>query len=470
MSSESIASHPDRLLPADPATRSIARSLLADVEHLPIVSPHGHVSPAMIADNTPFPDPTELFISPDHYLTRLLHAHGVDLADLRVGGHTQTDPRESWRIFCRNWSLFDGTATGYWLRSSFVNVFGIDDSRIDEAHADELYDQFMELVQKPEFHPRALFDSFGIEVMATTDDPMDTLEPHDRVAADDSFTGRMLPTFRPDAYVQFAKPGFADSVRRLIEEAGDGLTGYAGYLRAMQNRRRYFIDHGAVSADHGTHDALTLKLDDAEADRLLQKGLSGDFTFEEAHAFEANMTYQFARMAVEDGLVMTIHPGVHRNHSPETFAEFGADTGHDIPFQMEYTRSLQPLLADFGNQKDFNLVLFTIDETVYSREIAPLAGFYPSVYVGAPWWFIDEPDAMLRWRSAITGTAGFSRSSGFIDDTRAFTSIPARHEASRRTEASFLARLVAEHRITEERAHEIIVDIVDAAPRRAFKL
>lgn len=384
MSSESIASHPDRLLPADPATRSIARSLLADVEHLPIVSPHGHVPPAMIAEDTPFPDPADLFISPDHCLTRLLHANGEDLADLRVGGRTETDPRESWRIFCRHWKDFDGTATGYWLGSSFVNVFGIEDSKIDEA--------------------------------------------------------------------------------------GDGLSGYAGYLRAMQNRRRYFIDHGAVSPDHGTHDALTLKLAEAEADRLLAKGLAGEFTAEEAHAFEANMTYQFARMAVEDGLVMTLHPSVHRNHSPETFEKFGADTGHDIPFRMEYTRSLQPLLADFGNAKGFNLVLFTIDETVFSREIAPLAGFYPSVYVGAPWWFIDEPDAMHYWRSAITGTAGFTRSSGFIDDARAFTSIPARHEASRRTGASFLAKLVAEHRITEDRVHGIIVGVADAAPRRAFKL
>jgi len=468
--SASIAAHPDRLLPADPGTRAIARSLLALVEDLPIVSPHGHVDAGILADNTPFPDPTELLISPDHYVTRLLHANGVDLSDLRVGRAQDADPREAWRTFCRHWDLFDGTASGYWLRSEFVNVLGVDDSRIDEEHADELYDRLQALVEDPAFRPRQLFERFGIEVLATTDDPLDDLAAHARLAADETFTGRVLPTFRPDAYVKFHGPGFAEKAQRLVDTAGDGAAGYEGYLRALENRRQHFIEHGAVSADHGTLTARTLRMEPAEAARLFEKGLRGEATAAEAEAFEAHMTYQFARMAVEDGLVMTLHPGVFRNHSPESFARYGADTGHDIPFAMEYTRALQPLLADFGTAENFHLVLFTIDETVFSREIAPLAGFYPSVFVGAPWWFIDEPDAMLRFRSAVTGTAGFSRSSGFIDDTRAFCSIPARHDASRRTEASFLARLVAEHRIPEERAAEIIVDVVDAAPRRAFKL
>lgn len=468
--STSIAADPNRLLPADPGTRAIARNLLGLVENLPIISPHGHVDAAMIEKDTPFPDPATLLISPDHYVTRLIHASGVPLDQLRVGGSTAVEPREVWRRFCKAWALFDGTASGYWLRSEFVNVFGLDDSKISEANADAIYDQLQAKLDEPGFRPRAVFKDFNIEVLATTDDPLDDLAAHAALAADPTFEGRVLPTFRPDAYIKFYAAGWAERVDQLIAAAGDGRTGYEGYIRALENRRQYFLEHGAVSSDHGARTAQTLKLDAAEAKALFEKALRGEATAQDADVFEAHMMYEMARMAVADGLVMTLHPGVYRNHHPETFARYGADTGHDIPFATNYTEALQPLLADFGTAEGFHFIPFTIDETVFSREIAPLAGFYPSVFIGAPWWFLDAPDAMHRFRSAVTETAGFSRSSGFIDDTRAFCSIPARHDASRRVEAGFLARLVAEHRITEERAAEIIVDIVDAAPRRAFKL
>lgn len=313
-------------------------------------------------------------------------------------------------------------------------------------------------------------NQFNIEVLATTDDPLDPLAAHTQLCADTTFTPRIVPTFRPDSYIKFWVDGFAERADRLTQEAGDGLSGYDGYLRAIGNRRHYFAQHGAVSSDHGVHTPLTLKLSRSEAAALYEKGLGGTASFEEALIFEAHMTYQQAAMAIEDGLVMTLHPGVHRNTHLPTLHRFGPDTGHDIPFAVDYATGLQPLLNDFGTAKGFHLIPFTIDETVYSRELAPLAGFYPSVFLGAPWWFLDAPDAMLRFRSAVTETAGFSRSSGFIDDTRAFCSIPARHDASRRIEASFLARLVAEHRITEDRARAIIVDLVDGAPRKAFKL
>ena len=182
------------------------------------------------------------------------------------------------------------------------------------------------------------------------------------------------------------------------------------------------------------------------------------------------MTYRFAEMATEDGLTMTIHPGVWRNSSRSALEKYGPDTGHDIPFQMDFINGLQPLLSDFGENPDFHLVLFTIDETTFSRELAPMAGYYPSVYVGAPWWFIDEVDAIARFRASTTGTTGFSRYSGFIDDTRAYCSIPVRHNTARRVEAGYLARLVAEHRISEDRAADAIVDLIDASPRRVFKL
>lgn len=473
--SQSIASHPDRLLPADPGTRSIARDLLARVQDLPIISPHGHVDAAVIEHNTAFPDPAALLVSPDHYVTRLVHASGVDHDLLRPQTGAQGDPaavpdaRTVWREFCKAWPLFDGTASGYWLRTQFQSVFGLQEEPSAD-NPDASYDAISARLQEPGFRPRELFKDFNIEVLATTDDPLDSLSSHRAIAADPTFHGRVLPTFRPDQYLNIAHPQWRDNVDRLIDAAGDGGTGYTGYITALENRRRYFVEHGAVSADHGVRTPRTLKLTDAEAARLFDVARSGQATPQDREDFEAHMMYQMARMSVEDGLVMTIHPGSFRNHHEGTFNTYGADSGHDIPFAVDYTEGIRPLLQDFGTAKDFHLVLFTMDETVFSRELAPLAGFYPSVYLGAPWWFLDAPDAMLRFRSAVTETAGFSRSSGFIDDTRAFCSIPARHDASRRIEASFLARLVAEHRISEDRAQELIVDLVDASPRRVFKL
>ncbi len=467
--SASIAVHPHRLLPADPATRAVAESLLRLVEGLPIISPHGHVDAALLERDERFPDPATMLVTPDHYVTRLLHASGVPLGELGLGDDP-APPREVWRRLCAGWHLFDGTASGYWLRSELVDVFGVDDALLTEQGADELYDQLESRLSTPEFRPRALFERFGIEVLATTDDPLDDLAAHRALAADPAFTGRVLPTFRPDAYLKPLAPGWAERVDRLIETAGGGRSGYAGYIAALESRRRYFIEHGAVSTDHGAATAQTLRLDADEAAALFERARAGEATTEDADAFEAHMMYQMARMSVDDGLVMTVHPGVFRNHHAPTSERFGGDTGHDIPVRIDYTAGLRPLLHDFGTADGFHLVLFTIDETTFSRELAPLAGFYPSVYIGAPWWFLDAPDAMLRFRSAVTETAGFSRSSGFIDDTRAYASIPARHDAARRIECAFLARLVVEHRITEERAAEIVVDLVDRAPRRVFKL
>jgi glucuronate isomerase len=467
--SQSIAANPDRLLPADPGTRSIARELLQRVQDLPIISPHGHVDAAVIEQNTPFPDPAALLVSPDHYVTRLIHASGVPLDRLRGSASAEPDSRTVWHEFCKAWPLFEGTASGYWLRTQFESVFGLR-QEISAESADASFDAISARLLEPGFRPRQLFKDFNIEVLATTDDPLDSLASHKAIAGDPTFHGRVLPTFRPDAYLNIANPAWSANVDRLIAAAGDGATGYAGYVTALENRRRYFVDHGAVSADHGVRTPATLKLDAGDAARLFDRARSGQATAQDRDDFEAHMMYQMGRMSVEDGLVMTIHPGSYRNHHEPTFNSHGADTGHDIPFAVNYTEAIRPLLQDFGTAKDFHLVLFTLDETVFSRELAPLAGFYPSVYLGAPWWFLDAPDAMLRFRSAVTETAGFSRSSGFIDDTRAFCSIPARHDASRRIEASFLARLVAEHRVSEDRAHELIVDIVDGSPRRVFKL
>jgi glucuronate isomerase len=468
-----LAADPDRLLPPEPSVRSIARELISLVEKAPIVSPHGHVDVRLIADDVPFADPASLLVTPDHYVTRLLHAGGVPMAQLRpVGGVTS---RDIWRRFCEGWPAFAGTASGYWLAQELCHVLGVSEEP-SAARADALYDQIQAVLQTPDFRPRKLFHQFRIDVLATTDDPLDDLSHHARLAADRGFTGRVTPTFRPDAYLSPSSPGWSGRVDRLLEAANVGED-YDGYLDALRARRAHFIAHGAVSADHGVRTPRTEKLDHRAAAALFAalrresgRGETEAGWADRAALFEAHMLYEMARMSVDDGLVMTVHPGVFRDHHEPTLARFGPDTGHDIPVAIGFTEALRPLLADFGTETGFHLVLFTVDETVFSRELAPLASFYPSVYLGAPWWFLDAPYAMRRFREATVETAGYSRSSGFIDDTRGFCSIPARHDAARRVEAGVLARLVAERRISLARASEIIVDLIENAPRRVFKL
>jgi len=464
---------PDRLFPVENATRSVARDLYSRVEALPIISPHGHVDPSILVEDRPFSDAAELFIRYDHYVTRMLHSAGVPLDRLGIprvdGSGEQVDPRSVWRIFCENWHRYAGTASGYWLATTLSEQFAIDDAP-SAASADSLFDRINTALKTPEFAPRALFSRFGIEVLATTDDPMDDLASHRALAVDSGFSGRVIPTFRPDAYLDPASPGWTHRVETLAAWNGTEAGDYSGYVEALEGRRRYFIDHGAVSADHGVLRPDTAELDAGEAKRLFDGAMSARLSAAEAAVFASHMLLEMARMSVDDGLVMTVHAGVLRNHDTHTFRQFGPDMGHDIPVPTVFAEPLRPLLTRFGNAPDFHLVLFAVDETVYSREIAPLAGYYPAVYAGAPWWFLDAPDAVLRFRAAITETAGFYKGSGFIDDTRAFLSIPARHDMSRRLDASFLAGLVRQGRIDMASAERIICDLVDSLPREVFKL
>jgi glucuronate isomerase len=463
--------HPDRLLPAEPHVRDIARRLYEAVRDLPIVSPHGHVDPRLLLDDPPFADPTSLFVQPDHYVTRLLHAGGITLDRLGVGeGPLPPErARAAWRLLCANWSLFRGTPVRFWFEAELAGIFGIT-QRPSAANADFLYDALSAQLALPGYRPRALLKSFGIEFLATTDDPADDLAAHAALAADPGVTTRIAPTFRPDRYLEPGRTDWPDLVKGLGEAADTDVGSYAGYLRALAARRRYFIEHGAVSADHSHADAVAEPLGPGEADRIYRRATAGQANPAETTAFRRHMLFEMARMSVEDGLVMTLHPGVRRNHHPETLHRYGPDTGHDIPVAVEFTRALQPLLAAFGTEPGFHLVLFTLDADVFGREIAPLAGFYPAVYAGAPWWFLDNPAAIRQFQSAVTEIAGFSRLSGFIDDTRAFCSIPARHDMSRRLDAGHLARLVAEHRLDEDEAAETLTDLVGDQPRRVFKI
>jgi glucuronate isomerase len=463
--------HPDRLLPVQPEVRAIARRLYDEVRQLPIISPHGHVDPRMLLDDPPFPDPTALFIQPDHYVTRLLHAGGITLDRLGVGeGPLPPDrARAAWRLLCENWHLLRGTPVRYWLDAELGDIFGIT-SRPDAKNADSLYDRIAEQLAAPSHRPRALLERFGIDFLATTDDPADDLSAHAALAADETIRTRVAPTFRPDKYLEAGRTDWPDLVKNLGEAADVDVSTYGGYVEALRQRRRHFVDHGAVSADHSHPDAYAEPLGGKEPESIFRRALAGQATTAETVAFRRHMLFQMARMSVEDGLVMTLHPGIHRNHHPETLHRYGPDTGHDIPIAVEFTKALQPLLAAFGTEPGFHLVLFTVDADVFSREIAPLAGFYPSVYAGAPWWFLDNPSAIREFQRSVTEIAGFGRLSGFIDDTRAFCSIPARHDMSRRLDAGHLAQLVAEHRLDEDEAADTLRTLVAEQPKRVFKL
>lgn len=455
--------HPDRLLPADPGVRFLARRLYETVRDLPIVSPHGHVDPRLLLDDRPFADPASLFLQPDHYVTRLLHSGGVPLSSLGVGRGPlpESEARAAWRLLCEHWDLLRGTPVRYWLSQSLAEVFGVT-SHPSAANADSLYDDISVQLARPDHRPRALFERFGISFLATTDDPADDLSAHRALRG----TLPVAPTFRPDRYLEVGRAGWTTYVKDLGGDVGD----YAGFIASLEARRRFFVSQGAVSADHGHVDAEASPLGRVDAERIYRAAIDGTVSAGEATAFRRHMIFEMARMSCEDGLVMTIHPGIYRDHHPATLDSFGPDTGHDIPVGVEFTRALQPLLARFGTYPGFHLVLFTVDATVYSREIAPLAGFYPSVYAGAPWWFLDNPSEIRAYQRAVTEIAGFSRMSGFVDDTRAFCSIPARHDMSRRLDAGFLASLVAEHRLDEEEAVETLTDLVVTQPRTVFKV
>ncbi|HYG91108.1 MAG TPA: glucuronate isomerase [Azospirillum sp.] len=464
--------HEDRLFPSDPTQRAIARRLYAEVRDLPIISPHGHTDPAWFARNEAFPDPATLFVVPDHYVYRMLYSQGVALESLGVprrdGGPVETDPRKIWRLFAEHWHLFRGTPTRLWLEHAFETVFGVTE-RLSPATADRIYDRIADCLQRPEFRPRALFERFNIEAIATTESPLDTLEHH-RAIRDSGWTGRVVTAFRPDPVVDPEFEGFQANVKALGVLTGEDTGTWNGYLAALASRRRTFKEFGATSTDHGHPTATTADLSRDEAVWLFAKALAGTCTPAEAELFRGQMLTEMAHMSLEDGLVMQIHPGSMRNHNPVVFERFGRDKGADIPSRTDYVRALKPLLDRFGNERDLTIILFTLDETSYSRELAPLAGHYPALRLGPAWWFHDSPEGMRRFREMVTETAGFYNTVGFNDDTRAFCSIPARHDVARRIDCAFLARLVAEHRLDEDEARELAGDLAYRLAKTAYKL
>ncbi len=465
--------HEDRLFPAEPTQRAIARRLYQEIQNLPIVSPHGHTQAGWFANNQPFPDPAKLFVQPDHYVYRMLYSQGISLEDLEIGVAEVKNPRRVWRIFAEHYFLFRGTPTRLWLDYAFHELFGLEE-RLSGATADLYFDVISERLLTPEFLPRALYERFQIEVLATTDSPLDSLADHQAIRDSGwkvrGATPRIIPTFRPDPVVDPEFAGFVENIAKLGQMTGEETSDWDGYLRAHAKTRARFRTMGCTATDHGHPTAQTADLSREDAAKLFETVLAGRADKQQQEVFRAQMLTEMARMSVEDGLVMQIHPGSLRNHNRKLYERYGRDIGADMPMATDYVRALHPLLARFGNEKNFTLILFTLDETAYSRELAPLAGHYPCLRLGPPWWFHDSPEGMLRFREQVTETAGFYNTVGFNDDTRAFLSIPARHDVARRIDCVWLARLVAEHRLDEDEAVEVARDLTCNLVRRAYRL
>ena len=467
-----LSLHKDRLFSSDPVQRAIAGRLFDLTVPLPILSPHGHTDPRWFASDEPFSNPADMFIRPDHYVFRMLYSQGIPLESLglrrRDGAEADIDPRTVWRLFAENFRLFSGTPSGYWLNYVFHSVFGFTEYLCAET-ADDYYDTIDAALRSDAFRPRALFDRFNIEVLATTESPLDDLAHH-RTIRDSDWQGRVITAFRPDPVVDPEYEGFSGNLAALSDLTGLDCADYSGYLEALRQRRQFFKSMGATSTDHGHPTAATANLDAADAEALFRRVGGGGADAGDAELFRAHMLVKMAEMSLDDGLVMQIHPGACRNHNRQLFRDYGRDVGADIPSRTDFVGDLKPLLDRFGNEPSLSVIVFTLDESGYSRELAPLAGHYPVLKLGPPWWFHDSPEGMLRMRRATHETAGFYNFVGFNDDTRAFLSIPARHDMARRMDAVHLAELVASHRIGEDEAAELIVDLTYTLAKNAYKL
>lgn len=471
MSNSSPGRHPDRYFDSDPTVRSLARTLYEPIANLPLVCPHGHVDPYLLAADAHLGTPTDLFIIPDHYVFRMLYSQGVPLQDLGIpsvdGTPVETDHRLIWQRFCDHFYLFRGTPTGMWIVDELADLFGIT-TPINGETAQTLYDQISERLATPEFRPRALFDRFNVEVLCTTDAAVDQL-PHHQTLRADGWGQRVLPTFRPDSVVNLDTAGWREQIEQLSAVSGVTVHNYATFIQALEAQRAFFKQMGAAATDHAASTPLTVELSPQQADAIFQRALRGESTADDAAQFTGHMLIEMARMSSEDGLVMQLHPGSWRNHNQPLARQFGRDKGADIPIAVDYTRSLLPLLTKFGNNPRFALILFTLDETTYGRELAPLAGHYPCLKLGPPWWFYDSLNGMRRFFDQVMETAGIYNTAGFNDDTRAFLSIPARHDLWRRASANWLAGLVARHIVSEADASEMAYALAYGLAKRAYR-
>ena len=464
--------HPDRLFPIDGATRHIAKRLYESVKKLPIISPHGHTDPAWFALNEPFENATSLLITPDHYVFRMLYSQGVPLTELGIKGNQgklkESDPRKIWRTFAEYFYLFQGTPSRIWFEDALEGIFGITE-RLNVENCDAVYEEIQRQLEQPECLPRSLFDQFNIEFLATTESPLDPLAHHDTIRSS-GWSGRVVTTYRPDSIIDPEFEDFQNNLKQFANITGEDTFSYAGYLNAHRKQREAFRARGATATDHGHPTAGTASLRPDEAAALFKRVTGNNVPSSDAELFRRHMLTEMAKMSLQDGMVMQIHPGSYRNHNQWLFDQYGRDKGADIPMQTDYVSALKPMLDVVGNEASLTIILFTLDETAYSRELAPLAGHYPSLKLGPPWWFFDSPEGILRYKRSVVETAGFYNIAGFNDDTRAFLSIPARHDMSRRMDCRFLAELVAEHRLDESEAYELAKQLAYQLAKDSYKI
>jgi glucuronate isomerase len=460
---------PDRYIEAS----ALGLHLYRGVAELPIVSPHGHIDVRLLADPGARLDPPgRLFVTTDHYVVRMLYSQGVPLerAGLRPrdGGVAEVDDRAIWQLLADNVHLFALTPTGLWLRETLATVFGIEE-RLDATSAEAIYARLEEHLATPAFAPWALLERFRVECLSTTDAAGSSLAEHCALAGSEAEL-RVRPTFRPDGVVALDAAGWRDALSELEAAVGTEIGDYATFVEALAERRAAFKALGATATDHAATSADTTRLTDREASALFAAARAGAASHADARRFEAHMLSEFARMSSDDGLVMQLHVGSLRDHNGPLAARFGRDLGADIPVATDWTRGLRPLLEACGNDPGFAVVLFTLDESTYSRELAPLAGHYPAVLLGCPWWFHDSPAGIDRFLDQVAETAGLYNLAGFVDDARALTALPARHDLWRRRTCGWLARKVDAGFVGEDEAHRLAWELAYGLVRRAYRL
>jgi glucuronate isomerase len=460
------------LLPLDSQNRTsrseVAAEIYAAIGARPIVSPHTHVPVELFADSeVRFGTPADFFIIPDHYVLRMLYSCGIPMEQLGIapiGETSGVDHRSIWRLFAEHFFIFDATPTGLWIRSQLRTLFDVEEP-LTSANADSIYDRILQKLA--DMSPRDMYDMCGIEVLSTTDNASGSLQAHLDLR-DSNWPGRVVPTFRPDDVTSLENPLWTEAIEGLAHETDVDILDYSSYIDALVLRRTQFIDAGATAADHGTAAPETSELSQSEAAALFDRALRGDLAGGDSAAFSAHMLCQMAEMSCSDGLVMQLHTGVFRDHNAWHRAKYGEALGGDIPVRTEFTNSLRNLLGRFGNSDRLTLIVFTLDEATYARELAPLAGHYPAMRLGPPWWFNDTPNGIHRYLNAVVETAGIQNLVGFNDDARGFGSIPVRHDVWRRSCARWLAAQVADGMVDVDAAHRIAIDLSDGLARSTY--